>query len=256
VAKDVNIMPKEISSLQHPLVKHLVRLRQNRDYREEHQSVMVEGTALVREVCQQHPAKLIMTYDETFLPAGVKAEEVVLVNEDIMHKVSGVQTPEGIVAEVAMPKPASMKGKRLIMACDGVSEPGNLGAILRTTLALGWDGAFLLNNSCDPFNDKALRSAKGATFRLPIAMGTWKDLQKIIKENRLEPLVADVAGTPLGSIRVKDGVLLVLGNEAHGPSEESRQICQAVKIPMPGEMESLNVAVAGGILMYVLKGLT
>lgn len=216
---------------------------------------MIEGTALVREVCQKRPAKLIMAYDETFLPPGVAAEEVFLVNEAIMHKISGVQAPEGLIAEVALPKAVSLKGKRLIMACDGVSDPGNMGAILRTTLALGWEGAFILNNSCDPFNDKALRAAKGATFRLPMSMGTWADLRKIMQENSLHPLVADISGKALGSITAKNGILLVLSNEAHGPSEESRQLCQAVKIPMPGEMESLNVAVAGGILMYVLKGL-
>lgn len=246
-------MTKEVTSLQHDLVKHFVRLRQNRDYREEHQSVVIMGNKMIREVCSHHHTKVLMAYDPTFIPPGVKADEVVLVNEAIMQKVTGLPSPEGLVAEVAMPKPASLQGMHYVIACDAISDPGNLGALLRSALALGWQGAFILSNSCDPYNDKALRVAKGATFRLPIAMGTWDDLQKIVQKNKLHPFVADIQGTPLDEMAPTENALLVMSNEAHGLSEEAKRLCQKVTIPMPGEMESLNVAVAGAILMYTLK---
>ena len=86
-----------------------------------------------------------------------------------MKKISGMQTPEGLVVEIEMPKPAPLEGLKYLLALDGVSDPGNVGALLRTALALGWQGIFILDESCDPFNDKALRSARGATFRLPLA---------------------------------------------------------------------------------------
>lgn len=246
-------MIKEISSLQHPLVKYLVHLRQNRDYREEHHSVVIEGRKMVDEICPRHHTKLIMTYDKTWIPKGIKSDEILIVNEAIMSKVSGLQNPEGILAEVDMPNPASLKGLHWIIALDGVSDPGNLGALIRTGLALGWEGVFILENSCDPFNEKALRAAKGATFRLPYALGTWDDLRKLIKNNKLKPFVADMNGTELHDVSTNSAALLVLSNEAHGLSEEAAEICKKVSIPMPGDMESLNVAVAGGILMYVLK---
>lgn len=246
-------MKREVSSVQHPLVKHLVRLRQNRDYREEHQSVVIEGSKLIGEVCQHLHAKLVAAYDETLIPHDITADEVILVNEAVMHKLSGVQTPEGLIAEVAMPKPPTMNKARFVLACDGVSDPGNLGTLLRTGLALGWDGVFILDNSCDPYNDKALRAAKGATFRLPILMGSWNDLKNLIKKNKWNLLVADVSGTPIDETTVKDGVLLLMSNEARGASTEALKLGQCVTIPMLGTMESLNVAVAGGILMYTLK---
>ena len=244
--------PREIISLQHPLVKHFVRLHTNRDYRDDHQSVLIESKKLLQEVCVKYPTKVIMTTDLLNIPAGIKAEEVFLVTENIIHKVSGVLKPEGIIAEVAMPPSAILKGLKYLIACDGINDPGNLGTILRTALALGAEGAFIVNNSCDPFNDKALRAAKGATFRLPIARGPWEQLQKLIADNQLQPIAADISGVDLDTVKLKKKIILILGNEAHGLSAEAKDYLK-VKIPMPGEMESLNVAVAAGICMYALQ---
>lgn len=248
-------MAKVISSLQHPLVKHMVRLRKNSDYRIDHQSVLIEGRQMISEVCPTHPTKVLMVYDETFIPPGVNAKEVITVPEEVMQKISGLQSPDGMIAEVALPEPATLKGMHWVLVCDGVSDPGNLGTLLRTGLAFGWEGAFILENSCDPYNDKALRAAKGATFRLPIAQGSWKDLKQLITKNKLTPLVADMGGTSVSdfSSQKGKGILLVLSNEAHGVSDEARDLCEVISVPMSGEMESLNVGVAGGILMYLLR---
>lgn len=245
-------MNKEITSTQNSIVKHLVRLRQNRDYREEHQSVLVEGIKMIGEICKHHQAKKILAYDEHLVPRGIKSDEVYIVNEAVMKKLTGTQSPEGLVAEVAMPKQASLAKMQYVIACDGISDPGNLGTLLRSALALGWEGVFILSNSCDPYNDKALRAAKGATFRMPIAYGHWSDLKKIISQNKLQPLAADIKGANIELMKVKNGALLVMGNEAHGLSEEAASICERITIPMSGKMESLNVGAAGAILMYML----
>lgn len=246
-------MVKRIASVQHELVKHLVKLRQNHDYRIDHQRLVIDGIKPVKEVCGKIKAKTLIALDETLIPKGVKAEEVILVNEDVMKKISGMQSPEGLVAEIGMPKPANLKGKNRIVVLDGVSDPGNVGTLLRTALAMGWDGAFIIEESCDPFNEKAIRAARGATFRLPLAWGKWDHIEKLVKENKLEPLVADLGGVSLEDVKAKGGILLVLGNEAHGPSPKAKSLCKPVTIPMSGDMESLNVSIAGGIMMYVLK---
>ena len=242
-----------ITSVQHPLVKHLVKLRQNRDYRYDQKSLIIEGFTLVTELRSAKKFKMIVVQDEMFIPLGVTAEEVLIVNESVMKKISGVQTPEGIIAEIEMPQPVSLEGKHHLVAVDGVSDPGNLGTILRSALALGWDGVFILDNSCDPFNDKALRSSRGAIFRLPLAWGNWDTLNKLIATNTLSPFVADLRGVEISSMPPVEKMLLILGNEARGPSEMAKKVSQALTIAMPGDMESLNVGVAGSIMMYVLR---
>lgn len=243
---------RRITSLQHPLVKHLVKLRQNRDYRYDQQSVLVEGVKPVHEVCGHLHPTLLVAWHESLFPLGHPDEACVLVNWAVMEKISGMQSPEGLVAEIPMPQAASLKGKRRVLALDGVSDPGNVGTLLRTALALGWEGAFLLDEGCDPFNDKAMRAARGATFRLPLAWGSWHQLVQLAAEEGWLPLAADFGGQAPQPVPRGRGVLLVLGNEATGVSDAARRLCQPVTIAMPGEMESLNVAVAGGILMYAL----
>lgn len=251
----VKCMVREITSSQNPLVKYLVRIRDDRDYRLKSQSVLLEGGKLIEEVSQFHPVKklLLLNTDSalTFLKS-IKADEVFTVNESVMGKISSLHSSDGCLAEVLMPPSASLNGLKRIFACDGVSDPGNLGSLLRSGLALGWDGAFILENSCDPFNDKAIRSAKGATFRLPIASGSWSDLKKIVQQNNLHPWVGDIQGTPVDKIPGRNPILLVLCNEARGPSPEALRLCKQVTIPISSFMESLNVAAAGAILMYIL----
>ncbi len=244
---------KEISSLQHPLIKHLVKLRQNSDYRYDHQTLLIEGLKMISEAKANCTFKTILTSSVDLIPKGIKADEVVLATQDVIDKISGLRTSEGIVAEVVMPKTEHFNGKKYIVALDRVSDPGNLGTILRTALALGWEGVFLLDGSCDPYNDKALRASRGAVFRLPMRQGNWNDLKKIISENKLQALVADTQGTPFDQIPPTQGLLLVLGNEANGPSEESLAAGKTITIPMKGKMESLNVSIAAGILLYTLR---
>ena len=245
---------KTITSLQNPLVKHLVKLRQNRDYRYDHHSLVIEGVKIINEVCRRLPVKTLVALDESFIPIGCKADEILIAPMDLFEKITGLQSSEGLLAEIKMPPSASLKGLKRIIALDGVSDPGNLGTLLRTALALGWEGVFILNDSCDPYNEKALRAASGATFHIPIGTGSWKDLEALIKGNQLTPLAADTEGTPVETLSKQGNYLLILSNEARGLSEQAARISQKVSIPMPGPMESLNVAIAGGILMYALSG--
>lgn len=245
---------KEISSLQHPIVKHLVKLRQNRDYRYDHHRIVVEGKKVIAELANTTHFHTVMVHCTSLLPEHLKTDQLFLVNEEIIKKIAGTNSPEGIIAELPMPPTTPLANKRYLLALDGVNDPGNLGTLLRTALALGWEGAFIINESCDPYNEKALRAARGATFRLPLSFGSWNQLHELIQQEKLTPLVADIGGVPLDDLNASNQkLLLVLGNEAVGVSEQARNCCQRITIPMPGEMESLNVAIAGGIMMYALK---
>ncbi|XP_029124819.1 uncharacterized protein LOC109819083 isoform X1 [Cajanus cajan] len=178
-----------------------------------------------------------------------------------------------------------------ILVLDGIQDPGNLGTLLRSALAFRWvrnypppppcavqgvrehcfliiilisDGVFLLPGCCDPFNEKALRASRGASFQLPVVSGNWSNLESLKEEFQMKML----AGHPEHEGLVKPVCLLspsfcdsisdtplclVLGSEGSGLSENSLQECELVSIAMAGEYESLNVSVAGGIFLYMLQ---
>ncbi|KAH0454100.1 hypothetical protein IEQ34_016024 [Dendrobium chrysotoxum] len=144
-------------------------------------------------------------------------------------------------------------------------DPGNVGTLLRSSLAFKWDVVFLLPGCCDPFNEKALRAARGASFQIPIIYGNWLHLEALASRFQMKML----AGHPenyaeassqisLLSAKLADSLAnrplcLVLGSEGHGLSLEALQSCELVAIPMAGMFESLNVSVAGGIFLYMLQ---
>lgn len=242
---------KKIESLQNPLIKHLIKLHQNRDYRYEHGLVVIEGKKIVEEVCRTTPAIRLIIREGIDLP-NIQANEINIVPASIIKKISGTVHSEGIFAEVKMPQFVCLSNFDKIIVLDEINDPGNLGTLLRTAVALGWQGAFILKNSCDPFNDKALRAAKGATFRLPLAFGNWSDLIKLQEKQKWQCLSADLNGITPSAIPNAQKRLLILGNEAQGLSSEAKSLGQAVTIPMQGNTESLNVSIAGAILMYLL----
>ena len=247
-------MVKEITSLQNPLVKHLTKLRQNHDYRLEHDHMIVEGAKIVREISQQHSLKTLLITQENLIPEGVSVQEVFVVSLEIIEKISGLRSSDGILAEIEIPKFSSLEGIKKLLVLDEINDPGNLGTLLRTALALGWEGVYIVNGSCDPYNEKAIRAARGATFHLPLRIGSWKELEEIfLRENHFS-IVADITGDFIEKYQGKKAIALILSNEARGPSENALRLSERVSIPMPGEMESLNVAVAGGILLYALRG--
>lgn len=241
-----------ITSLQHPLVKHLVKLRHNRDYREEQGTCVVEGAKMVAEIGSKIAPECVLARDPSFV-SGIKPKEIFIVPEEILEKITGTPSPDGVIAEIAFPEPASLKGKMRILALDGISDPGNLGTLLRTALALGWDGVFLFHDYCDPFNDKALRAAKGATFRLPIASGSYEELKAVAARENLPLYAADLQGISVNEVQLPTALILVLGSEAHGLSSQVKKEAQLITLPQKGDIDSLNVAVAGGILMYLVS---
>lgn len=235
---------KEINSLQNPLVKHFVKLRTTRSYRHREQQVVIAGK---KEIAEANNVHILITKKSEKL--NVKADETYFVNDAILKKITGFENPEPTAAIVSMPKPVALNQKKWILALDRVSDPGNMGTLLRTALALGWEGIFLTSSCVDPFNDKAMRAARGAIFHLPYYLGTEKELIEL--GNTRNTLVATLSGTPLTQIERKP-TLLILGNEANGPSETITKTFPGICIPITS-IESLNVAVAGGILLYGLK---
>lgn len=246
-------MQSEISGLQHPLIKHLVKLRQNASYRKSQKTVVVEGLKPITEFCRHTAAKVILTCAPALLPENIRYEKLIVCTESVMQKASGMVSGEGILAEIPQPTPANLEGKKSILVLDGINDPGNLGTLLRTAAALKWDGAVIAGDCCDPYNEKAIRAGRGACLTFPWTRMEWDILKAFAARNRLHPLVADLDGSSPREIPAEQGVMLILGNEARGPSEEALAGSRKISIPLSEKVESLNVAIAGAILMYVIR---
>lgn len=241
---------REITSLQHPFVKEWVNLRLDPHFRNEKEKVLITGYKLAIEL---KPDLLIVQKDHP-IPKNLHPKELFFVTEAILKKITGMPHPEPIAGILQMPKEESLAGKQFILALDQITDPGNLGTLLRSALALGWQGAFLTEGSVDPFNDKAIRAAKGATFRLPLRLGSNEELLELIASEKWPVFVADLSGKNLKTLLPPSKALLILGSEGQGISPVFRGRFESVSIPMSGKMESLNVAAAGAILMYHLQG--
>jgi len=232
-------MSDPIASTQNPLIKHVVKLQKDRSYRYEKRQVVIEGRKMVEEV-----SPLLHVFSTEAVSGAT------LVAPEVMTKISSVKSPEGVVAIAEMPPFSLLTHLNKILVLEGIQDPGNLGTLLRTALAFEWKGAYLLGDCCDPYNDKALRSAKGATFCLTLHSGDQTHLKQLANSHQI--LVADLEGTSPENVKIQDRRLLILGSESHGISPETASLGQRVTLPISQEMESLNVAVAGGILMYSL----
>ncbi len=239
-----NVFMKEIHSTQHPIVKHLVRLREKREYRAECRTALLSGIKLIKELAPDHRFKKILIEKGFTPPFSIDAEQICIVNASVIKKVTGLIQPEPLAAEIDLPKEQDLSGKQFLLILDGISDPGNMGTLLRTALALGWQGVF---------NEKALRAAKGATFKIPLKQASFQEIDSFLSSSTHTILAADTQGMPMDEIAIAGPVTLALGNEANGLSDYIQSRAQHIAIPMENEMESLNVACAGAILMQFLK---
>jgi TrmH family RNA methyltransferase len=185
---------------------------------------------------------------------GIRVEEV---TDDELVELADTEHPQGIVA-VIEPKRWSLSDLQLshggtVLALDAVQDPGNVGTMIRTALGLGAVGLVALKGTADLTNSKVIRGAMGASFRLPIATASPEELIAWARLQRAQIWVADRAGQTPDRISAasNQGIVLVLGNEGAGvgPALDA-SADQRISIPLKREVESLNVAVAAGILLY------
>lgn len=237
---------KWITSASNPLIKELIRIKTNARFRAESGVVLIEGEKLIRDVA---PRLCLLSTDEKWIEC-FEAKESYLVTPEILRKIASTENPEGVLAVVDRPRWGLPKKVEKLLVLDRIQDPGNVGVLIRTAFALGWDGIFLLEGTVDPLNDKAIRAAKGATFKVPIKKGNFLALKEIIENFKLTLVAADMKGETIGKMDYGTHVALALGNEGQGIAEEFIKEARLVSIPMREDAESLNVAVSGAILMY------
>jgi RNA methyltransferase, TrmH family len=243
----------------------LVRSLKLKRGRERRGLALAEGVRLVEEVLEARvPVKgavyspaLEATPRGRALKTALESQGVPLgeVAEKALNDLADTEHPQGIVA-VVEPRAwkledLSLHPQSLVLVLDGVQDPGNVGALLRTAHALGASGAVALKGTADPTNPKVLRSSMGAIFHFPVVAADDATFLAWVKQRGLELLVAEAAGTPIPGTRRPGPIALVMGNEGAGIRPAvAKAAAGRVAIPMPGGAESLNVAVAAGILLW------
>lgn len=181
-------------------------------------------------------------------------------DEDVVAAMADTVTPQGFVA-VARQNPTALKDilasePRLVVICEEVRDPGNLGTILRAADAAGADAVILTGRTVDPFNPKVVRSTTGSMFHVPFAVDAdLADVTGRIRAAGLRVLAADVKGDDLlearGSGLLAGPVAWVFGNEARGLTGDALALCdRALKLPIYGHAESLNLATAASVCLY------
>ncbi|HTS90309.1 MAG TPA: RNA methyltransferase [Gemmatimonadales bacterium] len=183
---------------------------------------------------------------------GVPLEAV---EDSLLAELADTEHPQGVVAVVEppsweptdiVPSPAGV-----VLVLDGVQDPGNVGALARTALAFGAKGLIALPGTGDLWSPKALRGAMGAMFRLPAVPMSIASLVEWARKEQLELWTSSTTGTAVGEVERRGPVALVVGNEGAGISPDLEAVAdRRVTVPIASAVESLNVAVAAGILLY------
>ena len=238
-------MIKVITSKENANVKFALSLKDNKN-RKKYGKFLAEGKKALEM------ALINKQVEEVFTTQWLDIDEDInqyLVNEEIIKKLASTVSPEGVVF---ISKIREFKDQEFdkILYLDGINDPGNLGTLIRTALAFSYDAVVTSENSCSIYNEKVINSSKGAIFAIPVFVGSltdYKDSREIIVST------LDKDSVNLEEVKVPNKFVLVLGNESHGVSKDTIKLASLkVKIPI-ANIDSLNVAVAGGILMNKIR---
>lgn len=249
-----------ITSTQNPKIQWVRSLQSRSRQRHEAGAFVIEGVRLVEEALVSGYKAQLVLYSDDLNPRGhnlLQAFEsqgtpVEFVSPKVMRSASDTETPQGILVVLALPSMPASKDLNFVLIPEGVRDPGNLGTMLRTAVAAGVDCVFLPGGTVDAYAPKVLRAAMGAHFRLPITHAPWDTIRPTISAESLKVFLADANdGEAYTRVDLSVPLALVVSGETEGPSPEALDLADArLHIPMPGSAESLNVAIAAGILMF------
>lgn len=249
-----------ISSTKNEKIKELAKL-QTAKGRKKAGLYLLEGEHLVEEAIKEKvPIELIVVSsnrieDYQYLLEQTAAH-VLVVSEEVFQKLSMTETTQGILAAVKIENQTEPPCSGHIIVLDAVQDPGNLGTIIRTADAAGFDAVVLGAGTVDLYNDKVIRSMQGSHFHIPVFQADLREYLPVLKKQGVEVAVTALHrdSKDYSILQGKSDVAIVVGNEGQGVSSEVIELADAVvTIPMFGKAESLNVAIASALLMYKTK---
>ena len=261
-----------ISSPSNEKIKAVIQLQTKASVRKKQELFVIEGIKMYEEIPEED---LQMTYvSEQFWEENIKSgkisdkirkrlnkQDYIIVADNVFKNMSDTVTPQGIMAIVKQKKYElsdilDEKKNQVFMVLEGLRDPGNMGTIIRTAEGAGIAGIIVNKETVDVYNPKVIRSTMGSIYRVPIVVS--EDLEATLEEMSKSGVTLFAAHLK-GEVYYTDGqfsgsTAFLIGNEANGLSEKiSKKADKLIKIPMEGQVESLNASVAAAILMYEAK---
>jgi len=241
-----------ILSKSNPIIKDTYALKQKKT-RNQTGLAILEGIKVIKEaqISGIEILRIFIDKDVSFDLSSFDSSVIIETSQDIIKYLSSQITPQGIIAVIKQRVCTPKKPENNFIVLDNVQDPSNIGAIIRSALATDFKDIYTIN-CCDIYNEKVLRASMGTIFRCNIYDVSYEDLSKLKLENLY---IADMKGQNVFDAGFKNfPVGLIVGNEGHGISNEIRNmVTNLISIPMANNVESLNVSVSAGIIMYQIS---
>ena len=249
-----------ISSTSNPQVKRLAQLQKKSKARNEENVFIVEGIRMFAEVPKNRVEKVYISeslYNKKKQELDLQGMPFEILSDSVFQHVSDTKTPQGILCVVKQ-KHYNIEDllkieKPHFMVLDNLQDPGNLGTIVRTAEGAGVDAVFLSKESVDIFNPKTIRSTMGSIYRMPVLyVDDLLELLDIFQKKGIKSYAAHLEGkNSYDQESYVEGTAILIGNEGNGLRDEVSQKADIwVQIPMKGQVESLNAAIAASVLMF------
>ena len=241
-----------LTSKNNPLIKETAALK-DKKARKQQGMFLVEGRKMAVE-CQNSDFEIDRVFVSESYAGDLPFDErkIVRVSDDVLRFLSDEKTPQGILCRVKIPTRALTEPKGKCLLLDGVADPGNVGTIIRTANAAGYEEVYLTEDCADPYSPKSVRASMSGVFFTKIYRANRAEILSVLADTPV--ILADMGGANVFSFCPPARFVLAIGNEANGISDEvAKAATHTVKIPMQATQESLNAAISAGIIMYVLN---
>lgn len=254
-----------LTAASNPVIKE-VRSLKNKSDREDKGLYFIEGTRFVSEAFKENAGIRYTIFSETFLSGGSSAELTGAaeqkgiasyeVPDNLFGSISDTRNPQGILAVLELEKKLLREmsiGEGTLILLDNISDPGNMGTIIRTADAAGCAGVVVSDGCADIYNPKVLRSTMGSIFHIPVCYGgSIAEMMQSVKRKGFQLCASHLEGSvSIYEADLSGNTALIIGSEAGGISAETvKNADLLVKIPMAGLAESLNASVAAGVMMF------
>ena len=250
---------KQIQSSQNAIYKEWRKLEQKKG-RDRAKQFLIEGPHLVEEALKTNQIVAVILDEDTPQPYEETKEHPPLfqLSHELFLALAQTETPQGIMAVIQMGKTLTNWSSGRFLLIDAVQDPGNLGTMIRTADAAGFGHVVLGKGTVDAYNSKTLRSGQGSHFHVNVIQADLEECIRELKQNHIQVFGTSLKGHALNDLTPSgtDHVALLMGNEGSGVAQNLLDMADVlVKIPMFGQAESLNVAVATGILTFWLRGI-